>query len=212
VPYPVPSLSAEAFTALTGAAAMALLLRTAADACKTEAPFVALAGAQAAIQLVPHLRAPGLARIVAPTYNEHGATLRALGWQVEEVLTLEALAGANIGIVVNPNNPDGRRWRRADLLAMLTEVGFLVVDESFADPFPQDSLAGDAGARAFWCCAVSASSTGWRACAWALRRGSARTSTGWRTCRGRGRCPARQSRWPARRWRIGTDPPERSGG
>ena len=145
VPYPVPSLSAEAFTALPGRDAMDLLLECAGLAYGSSGPILALAGAQAAIQLVPHLRPKGLARIVSPTYNEHAATLRACGWQVEEVPTLEALAGAAIGIVVNPNNPDGRHWRKVELSGLIGRVGLLVVDESFADPAPQDSLAGDAG-------------------------------------------------------------------
>jgi cobalamin biosynthetic protein CobC len=121
------------------------LLNAARTAYGTSAPMLALAGAQAAIQLVPMLAPPGLARVVAPTYNEHAATLRALGWQVEEVPHLADLAGAALGIVVNPNNPDGRRWPRAELLALLPKVGRLVVDESFADPDSSDSLVAEAG-------------------------------------------------------------------
>lgn len=85
VPYPVPQLSAAAFTDLPGRDAIDLWTRAAGAAYRSSAPLLALAGAQAAIQLVPHLRPKGLARIVSPTYNEHGATLRACGWQVEEV-------------------------------------------------------------------------------------------------------------------------------
>ena len=145
VPYPVPQLSAAAFTDLPGRDAIDLWTRAAGAAYRSSAPLLALAGAQAAIQLVPHLRPKGLARIVSPTYNEHGVTLRACGWQVEEVATLEDLAGADIGIVVNPNNPDGRHWRQAELLGMIGQVGLLVVDESFADPVPEESLASEAG-------------------------------------------------------------------
>lgn len=145
VPYPVPTLSAAAFAALPTKAAMTDLLAVASEAYGTSAPMVALAGAQAAIQMVPMLRPSGLARVVSPTYNEHAATLRACGWTVEEVAGLEALAGADVAIVVNPNNPDGRHWRRSELLALLGKVGLLVVDESFADPMPGESLAADAG-------------------------------------------------------------------
>ncbi len=145
VPYPVPTLSAAAFAALPTKSAMQTLLAAAADAYGTAAPMVALGGAQAAIQMVPLLRRPGLARVVCPTYNEHAATLRACGWQVEEVSSLAGLAGADVGIVVNPNNPDGRHWSRAELMALVGSVGLLVVDESFADPMPLESLATDAG-------------------------------------------------------------------
>lgn len=145
VPYPVPALSAEAFAALPTKAAMAGLLDAAAMAYGTGAPMVALAGAQAAIQMVPFLRPTGVARVVTPTYNEHAATLRASGWRVEEVADLAGLAGADLAIVVNPNNPDGRHWPLAEVMALVGQVGLLVVDESFADPAPQHSLAGDAG-------------------------------------------------------------------
>lgn len=145
VPYPVPAISPEAFTALPTQAAMAGLVRAARTAYGTHAPMVALSGAQAAIQLVPLLRPAGVARVLGPTYNEHAATLRACGWQVEEVGDLNALRGADIAIVVNPNNPDGRHWSRAALLALVGQVGLLVVDESFADPVPAQSLADIAG-------------------------------------------------------------------
>lgn len=144
-PYPVPPISAAAFAALPTQAAMAGLLRAAALAYGTSAPMVALSGAQAAIQLVPLLRPKGLARVVGPTYNEHAATLRACGWLVEEVGDLGDLRGADIGIVVNPNNPDGRHWTRKALLDLVGQVGLLVVDESFADPMPDQSLADAAG-------------------------------------------------------------------
>jgi cobalamin biosynthetic protein CobC len=145
VPYPVPAISAQAFSALPTHAAMAGLVQAARTAYGTHAPMVALSGAQAAIQLVPLLRPRGLARVLGPTYNEHAATLRACGWQVEDVGDLDALRGADIAIVVNPNNPDGRHWSRAALLALVGQVGLLVVDESFADPMPAQSLADLAG-------------------------------------------------------------------
>ncbi len=90
-------------------------------------------------------RTPGVARVVAPTCNEHAACLRAFGWQVEEVAGLAGLPGADVGIVVNPNNPYGRQWSREALLALVGKVGLLVVDESFAGPMPGESLAADAG-------------------------------------------------------------------
>ena len=145
VPYPMPAISPAAFATLPTQAAMAALLKAAAVAYGTSAPMMALSGAQAAIQLVPHLRPTGLARVVGPTYNEHAATLRACGWQVEEVRDLNDLIGADIAVVVNPNNPDGRHWTRKALLDLVGDVGLLVVDESFADPMPAQSLVADVG-------------------------------------------------------------------
>ncbi|MGD9916518.1 MAG: threonine-phosphate decarboxylase CobD [Paenirhodobacter sp.] len=144
-PYPLPDLPPEVWTQLPTASAKAALLAAAGEAFATAAPGVALAGAQAAIQLVPHLLPRGRARVLAPTYNEHGASLRAAGWAVEEVATLEALAGADLAVVVNPNNPDGQRHAPAALRALADRVGLLVVDESFGDADPELSLLRDPG-------------------------------------------------------------------
>lgn len=146
VPYPVPDLPPEAWTQLPTAAAKAALMAAARGAFGTDAPGVALAGAQQAIQLYPRLAAPGRARVLAPTYNEHAANLRAAGWAVEEVTSLAALAGADIAVVVNPNNPDGQRHAPADLHALAAQIGLLVVDESFGDADPALSVLPDPGA------------------------------------------------------------------
>jgi cobalamin biosynthesis protein CobC len=55
------------------------------------------------------------------------------------------LAGADLAVVVNPNNPDGRQHHRAALLGLTSRVGRLVIDESFAEVAPDASLAADAG-------------------------------------------------------------------
>ncbi|MDZ7710245.1 MAG: threonine-phosphate decarboxylase CobD [Roseovarius sp.] len=139
--YPVPALPPRAFTALPTRSDMARLRAAAAECYGTRAHVTPLAGAQAAIQAVPHLAAKGVARVLTPTYNEHAAALRAGGWRVEEVQAFDALAGADCAVVVNPNNPDGARHDPARLTALAARVGLLVVDESFADPVPGVSLA-----------------------------------------------------------------------
>src|SRR6056297_596362 len=141
VPYPVPPPSSHALAALPTRSDMAALRAAAAACYGTRAHVTPLAGAQAVIQAVPHLAAPGLARVLSPTYNEHAAALRARGWTVEEVQDLSTLAGADCAVVVNPNNPDGARHDPARLAALAAQVGLLVVDESFADPDPDLSLA-----------------------------------------------------------------------
>jgi cobalamin biosynthetic protein CobC len=144
LPYPVGELSARAWSALPSRAEIDALHQAARHAYRTRAPIVALGGAQAAIQLLPQLAPPGRARILAPTYNEYVGVLSAAGWDVQEVSELNALAGADLAIVVNPNNPDGRCFAPKDLLALLPRVGRLVIDESFADAVPQMSLASEA--------------------------------------------------------------------
>ncbi|GGF74247.1 threonine-phosphate decarboxylase [Paracoccus acridae] len=144
-PYPVSRVSPGAWTNLPTASAMAALMEAAATAFGTAAPGLAMAGAQAAVQMIPLLERPGLARVLAPTYNEHAACLRQAGWHVEEVARLEDLSGADLAVVVNPNNPDGRICRKESLLTL--SVGRLVVDESFVDPDPAESLVAKASDR-----------------------------------------------------------------
>jgi cobalamin biosynthetic protein CobC len=144
-PYPVLGLELRHWTALPSRADIAALHEAARQAYAATVPVLAVAGAQAAIQLLPQVARSGRARIVGPTYNEYAATFRAAEWVVDEVSDLEALAGADLAVIVNPNNPDGRRHDPAKLLALLPRVGRLVVDESFADAVPGISLASQAG-------------------------------------------------------------------
>jgi cobalamin biosynthetic protein CobC len=141
VPYPVPDLSPHAWTALPTAEDVAKLEATAARAFGATNPVVALAGAQAAIQLVPRLSPPSRAAVLSPSYNEHAAALAAQGWAVEAAPDLAAMDGADLAVVVNPNNPDGRRWAPDVLADLAGRVGRLVVDESFADADPGLSVA-----------------------------------------------------------------------
>lgn len=144
-PYPLPKLLPEDWTMLPTQSAKSALLAVAQKAYASFAPIVAVAGAQAAIQMIPRLGPVGGARVLGPTYNEHAACLRAAGWTVQEVSRFNQLAGADLAVVVNPNNPDGRSYMPSDLLALAGQVGRLVVDESFADGQPQLSVAANAG-------------------------------------------------------------------
>ena len=143
VPYPMPDLAPEVLTALPLGRDIAAVEKAACAAfgAPQGCACVALAGASAAIQLMPRLnRRPGTARVLGPTYNEHAAALRASGWTVEEVATLNALDGSGVAVVVNPNNPDGQHHDPEALLAVAGRVGLLVVDESFADATPALSI------------------------------------------------------------------------
>ncbi|MFZ5964822.1 threonine-phosphate decarboxylase CobD [Thalassococcus sp. BH17M4-6] len=142
-PYPMPDLGPEVLGALPLADDVAALERTARDSfgARDECGCLALAGASAAIQIIPRLsRRPGTARILSPTYGGHAEALRAARWTVEEVETPEALADANIAVVVTPNNPDGRRYSPEELITIATSTGLLVIDESFADAAPEESF------------------------------------------------------------------------
>ncbi|WP_417209825.1 threonine-phosphate decarboxylase CobD [Antarctobacter sp.] len=141
-PYPFPDLPARAWTALPTATEGAALVAAARAAygAGQGVDCMPLAGAQAGIQLVPRLGVPQEARVVGPTYNEHAGALEAQGWRVTQVDAIADLKGAPLGVVVNPNNPDGRFWTPEDLIDLARHIGLLVVDESFADPVPEYSL------------------------------------------------------------------------
>jgi cobalamin biosynthesis protein CobC len=147
--YPVGALTPRDFCTLPSRAEVESLHEAARQAYATTAPVLALAGAQAAVQLLPRLAQGGRARILGPTYNEFAPCLIAAGWHVEEVGDLDALAGADLAIVVNPNNPDGRRHDAIALLAQRLLVNRLVIDESFVDAVPDLSLAAEARREGF---------------------------------------------------------------
>ncbi len=144
-PYPLPKIPPSAWSALPTRQDLAGLTDIAALAYRCDVEVLPVAGAQAAIQVIPRLVPAGTARILDPTYNEHAAALNAAGWRVEPVAGLAALAGADLAVVVNPNNPDGRRHDPNDLATLAHDVATLVVDESFADTHPELSCAGEIG-------------------------------------------------------------------
>ena len=152
-PYPIPAIPAESWTALPSPDEARDLEAVAAqcygvpfDAC-----VVATPGTQAAIQWLPHLFAAGTVSVLSPTYAEHARSWALGGHHVREARRFEELAGSEIAVLVNPNNPDGNFFGREELLALAAEKyargGALIVDEAFADVMPQVSLAPMAGTQ-----------------------------------------------------------------
>jgi cobalamin biosynthetic protein CobC len=146
--YPIPDLPSQAWSDLPTISNKERLHKAAKSAWSCRGEVLAVSGAQAAIQMMPHFApAAGLpgrhAKILTPTYNEHANVLRLAGWNVEEVSQLEQLADCDLAIVVNPNNPNGRLYQPEQLAALLPHVGRLVVDESFMDCETGYSLTTD---------------------------------------------------------------------
>ncbi len=134
-PYSVKGLAASDWARLPEADALARLER-AAIASYRAPPWieaVAAPGTQAVIQQLPALLAGPDVRVLGPTYGEFSRVFAAAGARPTTVSSPERLAGADVAIVVNPNNPDGRTLEPAALLPLATRVGTLVVDEAFAD-------------------------------------------------------------------------------
>ncbi|HMS81081.1 MAG TPA: aminotransferase class I/II-fold pyridoxal phosphate-dependent enzyme, partial [Burkholderiaceae bacterium] len=103
-------------------------------------------GAQALIQLLPRVLPGARVGVLGPTYEEHALSWRRARRDVIACPSLEALAGCDIGVIVNPNNPTGTVVPRESLLTLAQRLA-IIVDESFADFSPQASIA-DAAADA----------------------------------------------------------------
>lgn len=142
--YPVAEIGQRSWKALPDAADINALIDAAKQAYNTSRDCLPLAGAQQAIQLYPSLLARKFqgrhAYILSPSYNEHEIQLRRHGWQVESVTDIQQMKGADLAVVVNPNNPDGQSFSVEALLELSETVKCLVVDESFCDATPAHSL------------------------------------------------------------------------
>lgn len=107
-----------------------------------------VAGSQAAIQCLPRLRREARVGIVSPAYAEHAAAWQREGHRVLEISEASvnrALERLDVLLLVNPNNPTGRRFSPQQLFAWHARLaergGWLIVDEAFIDCTPEQSLA-----------------------------------------------------------------------
>ncbi len=138
-PYPLGTFSPGDWQQLPDQEAMDGLL----DAARAfwnvpdGAGIIAAPGASALIARVPALTPGGKVAIAEKTYSEHAAAFHSAGWRRSD-------DGPDARVVVHPNNPDGALWARDDRHCSLT-----VVDESFCDTDPSQSLISLAGEPGF---------------------------------------------------------------
>lgn len=137
--FAVPRLPPDVFARLPEPAALGRLADAAAKAygASSAAHVVPAPGTQILLPLVAALVAPGRAAVLGPTYAEFVRTAGLAGHDVTEVADIDDLRGADLAIVANPNNPDGRLFERDALIdladAQSRHGGLLVVDEAFMD-------------------------------------------------------------------------------
>jgi cobalamin biosynthetic protein CobC len=148
--YPVPQLASEVFARLPEPSALDRLAARAAIVygAPSRAHVVPAPGTQMLLPSIAMLVAPGRAAVLGPTYGEFAQAAGLAGHRVTEVTDIARLADADLAIVANPNNPNGRLLSRADLLgiaeALRRRGGLLVLDEAFMDVGPPDaSLCGE---------------------------------------------------------------------
>jgi len=146
--WPVPALPPDAWRRLPEEEDSLL---DAARAYYHTAHLLAVAGSQAAIQVLPMLRAAGRVGMLHPTYSEHGHAW-AKQHQVTALCSSEidsAIDHVDVLLLCNPNNPTGERFSPDTLRAwharLAVRGGWLVVDEAFIDAEPQLSIAHHTG-------------------------------------------------------------------
>jgi cobalamin biosynthesis protein CobC len=150
--YPAPPLSPDLFARLPEPAALDRLAAIAAHAygapardCVVPAP-----GTQILLALVAALVRPGKAAVLGPTYGEFARAAVLAGHDVAEVGSIGQLQDADLAVMANPNNPDGRVFKRNELLALADtrgSRGLLVIDEAFMDIAPPGASLSSEVAR-----------------------------------------------------------------
>ncbi|MDI9849112.1 threonine-phosphate decarboxylase CobD [Rhodoblastus sp. 17X3] len=144
-PFPFAPVSAAAYARLPEAESIAELEGAAAErfGLGAGAGIVAAPGTQALIQLLPRLLGAKKVAILGFTYAEHQRVWAASGAEVAVCDRLDELAHADLAVVVNPNNPDGRLCNPRDLRdlarGMSAEGKSLIVDEAFIDLLPREN-------------------------------------------------------------------------
>ncbi|NQV57261.1 MAG: threonine-phosphate decarboxylase [Rhodospirillales bacterium] len=150
-PYPHIKISAETLHRLPTVddKAAALSAARAYYRVPKSAGIAAVPGTQSLLQVLPFMRAKSKIAILGPTYEEHNLTWTAGGHQVAIVNDIKGLDGADVAVLVNPNNPDGGRVAPDNILKLagqFTGGRWLIVDEAFADTEPELSVVPNAGA------------------------------------------------------------------
>jgi cobalamin biosynthetic protein CobC len=152
ISYPLFQLPATALSRLPEPARLLELNAIAAGnyGAPSARNMVAAPGTQILLPRVMSLVAPGRALVLGPTYAEHARAAALVGHSVSQIDNIEVLGSADLAIIVNPNNPDGRITERQTLLDLARRLhargGLLVVDEAFMDVGPREhSVAGDVG-------------------------------------------------------------------
>lgn len=142
-PWAGPRASVEALTRLPDPRDLAALETVAAKAFGVDDParVVAVAGAEAGLRLVVGML-QGRAALVGPIYGGH---TEAWGGRGMAVPALDQARDADVLVLVNPNNPDGRQVARAELEALARSRSaagrWTIVDESFGEVAPELSVA-----------------------------------------------------------------------
>ncbi|MGE5545717.1 MAG: threonine-phosphate decarboxylase CobD [Solirubrobacterales bacterium] len=139
-PYPVGSISGEVWARLPSQGDDRALRHAAARAYGVPGPDWVLPapGSSPLIRWLAQMTPRCRVAVLGPTYSEHAEAWTAAGHDTRVVADLEGAAGADVVVVVNPNNPDGRRIVPERLVGL---GGLVVVDEAFGEVAPELTVA-----------------------------------------------------------------------
>lgn len=148
--WPVPALPPEVWQRLpeTGDG-----LEAAAAAYYGNTHLLPVPGSQAAIQILPALLPRAVVACISPLYSEHPQAWQRAGHRLrflQNALLPRALSAATPYVLLcNPNNPTADRHPRDAAIDAARQLkkrgGWLIVDEAFIDPTPEESLTPLAG-------------------------------------------------------------------
>ena len=106
------------------------------------------AGSQAALQVLPQLRAASKVAMPKFMYQEHANAWQANGHEVIKFDFFpdeKIIEQADVLLLCNPNNPTATKFSVSELLswhaALAARGGWLIVDEAFMDATPERSIA-----------------------------------------------------------------------
>ncbi len=146
-PWPGARASAQALRTLPDPTLLAELEAVAARAFGVADParVVAVAGADAALRLLPLLLGDGDVALVAPIYGGHAQAWAGRAPCMVTSIDDRRAVEAGVLVLVNPNNPDGRQIGREAISALArtrSAVGrWTIVDEAFVEVAPHLSVA-----------------------------------------------------------------------
>jgi len=146
-PWPGPRAPADALTRLPDPQDLADLEAMAARAfgIADAGRVVAVSGAEAALRLLPGLVGGGTVALLPPIYGGHQEAWTSASPILVETLDDPRAQAADVLVLANPNNPDGRRIARETLASLAAERSdrglWTIVDESFGEVGPELSVA-----------------------------------------------------------------------
>ncbi|ACT59842.1 threonine-phosphate decarboxylase CobD [Hirschia baltica] len=109
-------------------------------------------GSELLIRLLPTILNPQKVVIHSPIYGDHINTWTTAKCEIIETKSpLTYADSADCIVICNPNNPDGHAYSREELDEALNKLsahnGYLIIDEAYADLYPDLSLADCAGRK-----------------------------------------------------------------